>query len=280
MGTYILDGIPLDDATGRFWLDNQTGVRILPARRAASTTLPGRDGLTTQLNPNFEGGSVLLSIVVRGTTHKTFMDNLELLYGVLGQRGRLLPLEHDIDGTSRYIDVQIISSAEPEMLSHRAARVKVIASAPRPFWRSGLEYDSLLNITASTVTGTLTTHDGTTATIDDAIIRVKGGLSGATLTDPTTGDFIKINAALSATEYAIITVSDWTVRKVISNTWNRFSAGSVDWAANVESSRGSGPMLTLSPDFATGAARLRLSVIGTGTLTSPTVEVRAKRSYL
>lgn len=280
MASYTLDGIALDDPSGRFWLDNQTGVRVLPARRSANAVLPGRDGALTALTPTFEPGAVLLSIVVRGATYEAFYKNLEFLYGVLAQRGRLLVLAHDIGTETRYLDVQIVSSSEPETLNPRAARVRVIASAPTPFWRNGTTVDSSLPLTASTVTGTLTAHADTTATIPDAQFRIKGAISGATITDPKSGDFITYGAALTATEYVIFDATDWTARKVISNTWNRFSAGSSDVTVNATSSRGSGPMLALNPEFSTGAGRLQLSVVATSPASSPTVEVRAKRSFL
>jgi hypothetical protein len=275
--TYTLDGVPLIDASGRFWLDNTTGVRILPARRNAALTLPGRDGVVADLNPTFEPGGVSLSVVVTGATYSLFNANLEFLYGLLGQRGRLLPLMHVLPvGGNRYIDIQVVSASEPETLGPRTARIKVLATAPDPFWRDSGILDSTLPLTATATTGILTGHAGATGTIDDALIRVQGGLSAATLTDPVTGDFIKVTAALTATEYIIIDTVNWTAKKVTTDTWT----GGTDVSASVDSSRGYGPMLMLNPDFSTGAGRVRLTVSCTNPVTAPAVIVRAKRSFL
>lgn len=281
MGKYRLDGITLDEGNGQFYVDNTTGVRVLPARRTNGLSLPGRDGMTPSSMPGFEPGMLALSIIVKGSTHQVFMANLEYLYGILGQR-KLLELAHlhDSGGEPRYLDVEVMSSAEPEMLNHRTARVRVILSAPYTFWRDAATVDSTLALTASPVTGVLTAHAGTTATVPDSVIRVKGAISAAALTDVLTGDTLTITAALTATEYLIIDTTKWVTRKVTSDTWNGYGAGSSDVSSVVESSRGSGNMLPLHPDFSGGAGRLRLTVSATNPASSPTVAVRARRSFL
>lgn len=281
MGTYKLDGVNLTDAAGRFWLDMKTGVRVFPGVRRSGMVLPGRDGVESGLSPTFEPSQVALSLIVTGASNTAFMANLEFLYGLLGQRNRLLPLEHEVDAAAadRHADVQIKTVSEPEVINTRTARITVVMECPGVFWRAQTSVDSSVTMTASTVTAALTNHAGTTGTITDAIIRVKGAISGATITDPVSGHSITLTGALTATEYVIITCDDWSVRKVISDTWNRFSAGSSDYTA-FTTTRGQGPMLTLSPDFSTGAARVQITTVATSPTSSPTVEVRAKRSFI
>jgi hypothetical protein len=75
----------------------------------------------------------------------------------------------------------------------------------------------------------------------------------------------------------VIDTANWIARKQTSNTWS--TTGGTNWINNVTSNRGSGPMMTLNPDFSTGAGRVRLTVVGTGTA-SALLTVRAKRSFL
>lgn len=150
---------------------------------------------------------------------------------------------------------------------------------PRPcFWRDLAAVDATANITASTATTTLGPLAGTTGAINDALLRFKGGFSTATVTDPVSGDQITVNAALAGTEYLVVDTANWTARKHTTDSWS--TTAGVNAVTSVVSNRGSGPMLALNPDFTTGAGRVRAQVKGVNVTGSPTVEVRAKRSFL
>lgn len=277
MGTYSLDGLPLDDVAGRWFLEKGTGVRVVPARAASGAQLPGRDGSLPSLGSMFEPGKVSLSLYVGGADHSEMMLAWEVLAGVISQRHRLLPLVHDYGGgVQRVAMVEVLASSEPSLITGKDALVKVVCSVPGVFWRGPASADSSVPVAAGQVTHVLPGLAGSNAPISDALLRVKGSLAGAVLTDPVSGDRLTITAALAAGEYLVIDCAAWTARKVTSDTWT----GGTDLLGSVSSNRGVGPMFTLNPDFTTGVGRVRLSVKGTNPASSPTVTVRAKSSFL
>lgn len=280
MGTYILDGHPLDDTLGRWGLRKGTGIRILPARTASNLVLPGQHGYTPDPNPTFEGGSTSLRILVKGRTYEQMRLNHELLMGIIGQP-RLLTLVDQygsVPGANdRHAEIQVLASVEPELLVHRAAELQVVCSVPGTFWRGATAVDATTpTATTATVTHTLTALDGGTAPITDALIRVKGGFATLTITDANGGGSITINEPCTDTQYIIIDPKNWTARKVTTNTWS----GGTNVDSEVVSDRGMGSMLTLQPQFSTDKGSYRLAISATNPSGTPLVTARARKAYL
>ena len=277
MGTYFLDGLPLDDPNGRWLLEGTTGIRIIPSRRSTSVELPGRDGVGPSLRSQFTPGSVQISLLVEGADHGDLMNSLELLAGVIGQRQRLLPLVHDYgNGQKRQAMVEVLTDVNPELVTHQDSLVKVICSVPGAFWRDIGLSDSVLTLTASNSPVVASGLAESTAPISDALIRIQGGFSSAYVEDAVTGDRVTINTAVPSSEYVVIDTAAWTAKKVTSDTWT----GGTNLITSVVSNRGSGSMVTFEPDFTTGAGLIRARVVGTGITGSPKVIIRAKRSFL
>ncbi len=275
METLSLDGLPLRDPQGRWFWDRETGLRIRPSFLTGAATLPGRDG-TLASKSTFTAGAMLLSLIACGDTPAEMDENTSLLLGLLSQRHKLMPLVHDFGGRIREAKAEVNGSVEPRRMDARTAQLLIPLSFPSVFWRDLATVDAPALVTGTTASTTLTALAGTTGTINDALIRFKGGFTTATITDPVSGDSITINQALTSTEYLIVDCATWTARKVTTDTW----VGGTNVITNVVSNRGSGPMLTLNPDFTTGAGRVRLTVKGNSPTTSPTVTVRARRSFL
>lgn len=279
MGTYSLDGLALDDPAGRWRLERSTGIRIIPGRVNAEAELPGRDGVVPVFGSGYEAGAVGLSLVITGADHGAMMGVFEFLAGVLAQRSRLLPLVHDYgNGQTRTAMVQVVGSSAPELVAHRDALLEVVFSVPGVFWRDAATVDSSVSLPASSGTSVLTGLAGSTGPVSDALVQVAGGFSSATLTGPVTGDKIVINRAVAAGQYVVIDCANWRARLHSSNSWS--TTGGTDILSDVTSSRGMGPMLSLAPDFTTGAGRVRLTTVGTGLSGTPGVVVRAARSFI
>lgn len=274
---YTLDGVPLDDPQGRWRLNAKTGVRIFPGRTASGLDMPGKDGTTPSLRASFAPGMLKLGLSIRQPKHQDMMLGLEMLYGVLGQRHRLLSLVHDYgEGQRRQADIEILPSIDPEYLLCDFSRIDVVAQVPGVFWRSIATTDTTVPVTATSATSVLGFLAGSTGPINDSLIRVRGGVTGLVITDPVSGDSLTVTAPLTTSEYLVIDCAKWTARKVTTDTWS----GGTDMSQYVVSNRGMGPMFTLNPDFSTGAGRIRLTVRGTNPSGSPAVTVRAKSSYL
>lgn len=275
---YTLDGLPLNDATNRWYLNDNTSLRIMPGRMASGASIPGMDGVLPSLRSTFDPGAVAISLTVRSASHGVMMAGLELLYGVLGQRHKLMPLVHDYgNGQVREAMVEVISDISPERLTQELSRLPVVLRVPGAFWRDQATVDATAALGNSPATGVLTNLAGTTGPITDSLIQIRGAFTSATLTDPVSGDSITIGGGATGTEYVVLDTGNWIARKHTSNSWST-TAGS-NWITNVTSNRGSGPMMSLNPDFSTGAGRVQLTTTGAGT-SGALVTVRAKRSFL
>lgn len=276
---YTLDGFPLSDPGGRWVTENETGLRIIPARTALGASVPGRDGVRASLGSSFEAGAVGIRVAVMGADYASMLASVELLSGVLGQRHKLLTLRHHVGGAQdRVALVEVLASTTPELVATENAIIDVQCSVPGAFWRSVSNTDSAATIANTASTQTLVELAGSTGPITDALLQFEGGFSTATITCPVSGDSLTINAPLADGEYVVVDTANWVARKHTTDSWS-LTAGT-NWITNVVSNRGSGPMLTLNPDFTTGEARVRATTRGTNTTLSPGVTVRAKRSFI
>ena len=279
INNYTLDGVKLLDSQLRWFPDKSSGVRIVPAKRVARISYPGHDGEYTVKGASFEPGGVNINLHVRGKTHREFMENKEFIDGLIGQRSKLLRLEHSYDGKTvdRVAEVEIIASVEPSLRNGRAlaAIYNIPCTIPGAFWRS----PDTITTPAYVGTTTDTTHtlpNMGNAPITDALIRVKGGFSWFHITDPVSDSRLTINKSVPAANYVIIDTTNWSAREVATNTWS----GGTDISVSVESNRGMGSMFSLEPDVASGAMRYRIITRAVSPSTSPAVEVRAKKAYL
>lgn len=276
---YTLDGLPLDDPGKRWYLHDTTGLRILPGRTASGAVLPGRDGVLPSLGSRFEPGALSIVLSVRRPTHDQMMGGLELLYGVLGQRHRLLPLVHDYgNGQKREAMVEVLSDVTPGRLTQELSRLPVLFRVPSGFWRDLATTDSTLPVTGTAATSALSGLAGSTGPVGDALVRFTGPFTTATVTDPLSGDSLTVNGPIAAGEFVVVDTANWVARKHTSASWS-LTAGS-NWITNVVSNRGQGPMLTLNPDFSTGIGRVQLIVSGVSPGAAAVATVRAKRSFL
>lgn len=275
---FTLDGVELDDPSGRWWLNDRSRLRVRPPRLDNAASIPGREGAMPSLGTTFAPGTALLSLTLSQDDHADMMEGLELLYGLFSQRRRLLPLVHDYgNGQKRVAMVEVLSEVTPDWFLLGTTYVDVTLRVPDVFWRSESEVTATTPaVTASAATHTLSLLDGT-APIVDSLIRVKGAFSTLTLSDPVTGDQIKVNTPLTATQYIIIDTAKWTAHRVTTDTWD--TSGGTDVSLLVESNRGRGAMLTLEPDQLISGGRYRLTVQATAPASTPVVAVRAKKSY-
>lgn len=268
-----LDGLPLT-SPGKWRLNTDTRLKVLPERTAFDGVLPGRDGTVPSLGSAFQPGAAILGLTLYGSSRADVESNTEALFGVLGQRRRTLRLLDSV--RSREAEVEVLTLVEPQRVGARMWRISVPVRIPGGFWRGPSLTDSPLTLTTSTASTPATGLAGSTAPVNDALIRVQGGFTSSYVEDVVTGDRVTINAAVSSNEFVVIDAAAWTARKVSSDTW----AGGSNIISSVVSNRGSGPMIGFEPDFATGAGRIRVRTVGTGISGSPSVLVRAKPSFL
>lgn len=285
INNYILDGIPLMDDQGRWFMEKTTGVRIFPAKRGRNLTYPGLDGETFISGATYEPGGVRISLYVKGATHGEFMENLEFWAGVLGQRSRLLPLVHTYSGqpdpgADRVAGVEIISTIEPLLINNRPlhALLEIPCRIPGVFWRSVNDITSPALAAGSAWRVHTLPHLGN-APVNDAIIQIRGGFSQLDFRDEVTHNQITIFKSIPSTNYVTIDTKNWIVRQHTSNP-NFDTFNGTDISANVQSSKGRGTMWSVEPEFSLGTSRHRIGMSVINPSGSPSVQIRARKSFL
>ena len=275
---YTLDGIPLSDPKHRWVLAEGTEIRSVPARRNVEHAIPGVDGAVTNLNPSFEPGALSFGIhVLTGQTHDSAMEVLEMWNGILGQRSRLLPLDHTYNGVTRRAMVQVVASTETTHNFMRAITINVVATIPDVFWR-GLEpaTSTFLPNTTSRLHGL----SGGTGPIHDPIIKMYGPFTSVKLECPAILDEeVVIRTAASADQEVIFSSKAWAAR-----IRDRSTSFGLEGSARpgVISSSGTGTMFSLAPSFnyETLSKDYHIKCTVEGADQSTFGEVYAKLSYL
>lgn len=279
--TYTLDGIPLTDPDGRWFLEKSSGLRTIPAKRMANISYPGRDGESFIPGAPYLPGGVAISMYVEGTDHEEFMYHVEYLNALFLQRHKLLELRHDydLDGyVSRHAFCKFNSNTNIETLGLgvKAGIIKYFAEIPGVFWRSAQTLDYTTPVTATPTTTVVTSLTEGNAPIADSLIRFKGGFSSLEVEDFTTGSKLTCNTALTSSEYIIVDTQNWTARKVTTDTW----VGGTNVDMSVVSNRGFGSMFTLETSLFGDSFPYRITTKCTNPSGTPQVTIRAKKAWL
>jgi len=279
--SYTLDGVALSNVSAGYFPEKSTGIRTVPAKRSAGISYPGVDGEAFLAGAPYGPGGVAVTMYVEGTDHQALMQNYEFLNGLFLQRHKLLKLRHDYDtaGTVyREADVKCTVSTELKLLNMNAGLVDYSLEIPKSFWRSAEATTTSPVLTTSTQTYTVAALTGGNAPVSDALIRIKGAVSGATITDVATGSSITLTAPLLATEYCVIDPVNWAARKQTTNTWAL--TGGTDYSNNVVSNEGFGSQFVMEPFISGGALVYQVTLTSSSPATSPVVEFRAKKAFL
>ena len=279
--TYTLDGIGLTNLEAGWFLEKNTGLRIIPAKRMPNISYPGADGDVFTPGGSFLPGGVRIVMYVEGADHEEFMYRVEYLNALFLQRHKLLELRHDydVDGyVSRHAFIKVTSATEVQAIGTgmRAGKIEYFAEIPGVFWRSAVETTQLLNVGTTPSTVLVPSLTEGNAPVADALIRFKGGFSSMVLEDYTTKSKLTVNTALSASEYIIVDTANWTARKVTTNTWE----GGTNVDMSVVSNRGMGSMFVMETSLFGNDFPYRVTHYCTNPSGTPTVEIRAKKSYL
>lgn len=275
---YTLDGIPLHDPLGRWTLAEGSQIRSVPARRNTEHSIPGVDGVITNLSPTYEPGAISFGIhILKGRSHDEAMEVLDFWNGVLGQRNRLIPLDHTYNGTTKRAEIQIVASTETSQTFMRALTIEVVASIPGVFWRD--ISPSISRFDANGVSR-LDNFSGGTGPINDPIIKLVGPFTSVRLTtsaDPN--NILLVDQAASASQEIVVDASAWRAR--IRDKSSSFVASAGSRVAAI-SSHGTGTMFHLEPTFnyASLGKEYTITASMSGSTSATYGEIYATRSYL
>jgi hypothetical protein len=279
--SYTLDGVALTNVSGGYFPERSTGIRTVPAKRSANISYPGVDGEAFLAGAPYGPGGVAVTMYVEGADHQGLMQNYEFLNGLFLQRHKLLKLRHDYDSAGtvyREADVKCVASTQLKLLNMNSGLVDYALEIPKSFWRSAEVTWATNALGIGPFTYTLSGFTGGNAPITDSLIRIKGAVSGATITDVATGSSITLTAPLLATEYCVIDPVSWTARKQTSNTWAL--TGGTDYSNNVVSNEGFGSQFVTEPLIVGGALVYQATFSTSSPASSPVVEFRAKKAFL
>jgi hypothetical protein len=283
--TYSIDGISLDDAAGRWWLERDDPFQSRPAVRSAAISVPGRDGFVPLFNETYEVNTIALKLIVTGRspdggsgeTYAQLVHNVENLMAVVSERHRLMTLTRTMGGAIRETGVRVVTSTDPVQLDHRTVRVVVVFEMTEPFWR---EVSPVTLATPTLSSGELWSNSNLTlgsgnAPIRDALIVASGTLSQLYAEDEASGTWIRLQATSSSGQGLHI---DCGARRAWRTGSDPFD---LSGATEVSGSLDTGPGgFTFTPRPFAGASTTRVSLRLRRTGSSGIVRVRARRAWL
>lgn len=284
-----VDGVRLDTLA---WNVSKIN-RAMAGRRSADVQVPGLDGSLASLNDNLDSLVFGLEMFVMGTDadgavpaagrRDTFRANLDELVHLFGTRHRLLEVTEQVSATaSRRCLAKVVDSITPDTAENGSSgQFTVSLQVPAGVWEDTATSDW---VSAPIVSGTpqeVTTLQGATERITDAILLVAGPITNPKITDPATGAYVQLTAALAAGEFWRVNVGTWSTRR--GTVLGLGSADTTGTDAQAITTYGGtlnqSAFLPLVPARDTGARRVKVTVTGTATSGATSLSVRARRKY-
>lgn len=272
MITYAIDGVPLDDPNSRWRLLKTTTVGPGLSVRAVDVAIPGMDGNLPAGLEALDAPSQLFRMGVYGR------DTAELMLNY----GALLPLftsgvtvTKTVGGVDRSIAAAGKSTTTPEYFP-AGPRLQFTAEMRLPgvFWR-GQSATWTVVAPASGTTYPVTTLDGSTAPVDDALVLIDGPVVNPKLTCGT--GWFRLGLTLAAGESALVDCRAWTVRAGSGVTF----AGGGTVKTGVLSTSGGPYLLRLRPAMVgTDPTVTQVSVALSFDAGTPSLSVQASPAFL
>lgn len=229
------------------------------ARNLSTLQLPGRDG-SVSVASSLEANALTLTVFTPVSALTSLMALFSRNSGVLS------------DGT-RQIAVDIVTVA-PSRINATNARVAVVLSAPNVFWRA---VDEITYTPVALDDGDVTVQvfSGISAPIRDAIIRVKGSVTGLRI-DGGNGSWFSYSPNVGATSYLRFESATGRAFVTTTDTWT----GGTEVTGSVLN--GAGPyFLELVPTFTDPTIRVaEIRVTSSARSGTPAVEVRGRNAHL
>jgi len=285
-----VDGVALDG-----WAWGVTAkVKTRPALRPADVQISGVDGLTPSLDDDFAESLVTLTMYVRGSDEDGYVPpgaaalaqckaNLDTLLAVFSKTYALLDIQENADGVGglRRIYGKVIQPIEPDLKAGALAELKVQVMAPFSFWEDLEPADWTQTAVTSGSVYEVTTLQGSTAPISDAVFLFTGPGTNVELSDFNTHDYCRLNYALAAGQSWRMNSATWASQYGTLTLGSADTVGTSADAITVEGG-GSARFLRLTPvlDLVSGLRKVRVSVTGSGFTSASTLKIRARRKYV
>lgn len=284
-----IDGVRLDTLA---W--NITRVsRATAHRRSADVELAGVDGLVPTLNDPLGAAQYGLDMFVRGTdadgavppagSLDTFRANLDELLHLFGKRHALLEVTEQVSATaSRRALAKVTDAIAPDVQPGALGQFTVAMVIPSGVWEDTATTDWAGTAGAASGTvQTVTTLDGATERITDAIVLVEGPVTNPRVTDQASGAYVQLNQALAAGQFWRVNVGTWASRYGAGLGLGSADTTGTDGQAFTAygGTRNVAHFLPLVPVRANGTRRVSIALTGTGITAATRVTIRARRKY-
>lgn len=234
MGTYSIDGVPLDDPAGRWVLSQETRLPPIPAPVLTAVAIPGVHG-SAPIPPSVRGpGSHTVALIVTDNgpdgrptgDHQQLRANLATLAALVAPLGRLPVLRYEPTtdpATHREARVRLLAQVDAEMPDPYTATVVYPFDIPETFWRDvePLTFAAVGSEWEASPWETV----GNTGSVTDPIFVIEGDLGGGVrITDIPTGRWVEWAGTIGRNDgslrldpanlaaYETVYPNSWTVR--------------------------------------------------------------------
>lgn len=200
--TYAVDGVPLDDPAGRWGLRKGTLVGSGLSVRGVDSIIPGVDGSVAVGYEPLDVPSLMLTMSVYGRDYPDLMRNFGALLMLLAPTGPVT-VTRTVDGVVVSQAARGKSTTDPEFHPKRKwLTFTATLRLPGVYWR-GRAADWAGS-------GRVTTLDGSTAPISDALLLIEGP---ATNPRVSCGDqWVELDLTMADGERALVDCARWSVR--------------------------------------------------------------------
>lgn len=258
-----INGIALNDSTRRWTLHKSTSFHAEQSTRRQKNDQPGRHGYAKLPSTD---DAVAYTI---GVIHPT--ADFETLAALVS--ADTVVLEDSVTGRAVVGDLANFGPRNMVSLSQGYAVFEAIFDIPGVFSRDATE-STTTPLAISSASVVLELFDGISGYVDDAIVRVKGGVTGLRFTD-SGGTWSEYEAELLTTEWLRFDSATGQAWITTTDTW----AGGTEVTGLIDNGPGDYPLL-ITPFFTDPDDRVaQLTVTSTARSGSPTIEVRGKSAY-
>jgi hypothetical protein len=258
-----INGVALKDSTRRWTLHKSTSFHAEQATRRQKNDQPGRHGYA-KLPATDDAVAYTIGII-----HPT--ADYETLAALVSADE--IVLEDSVAGRAAVADLANFGPRNMVSLLQGYAVFEAIFDIPGVFARDADESttDPAAISSASVV---LELFEGISGYVDDAVVRVKGGVTGLRVTD-SAGSWFEYEDELLTSEWLRFDSATGKAWITTSDTWT----GGTEVTGLIDNGPGDYPLL-ITPFFTNPDDRVaQLTVTSSARSGSPTIEVRGKSAY-
>lgn len=273
--TFLIDGAPLDDPDGRWFLISGTEIASGASLRTVDSTVPGMDGSYGVDYEPVDVPSLVMSLAVTGKDRAEMLARYGALARILAPTGAVT-ITRVLDGVALTAQARGKSISDPDInLFGPLLKFTATLRLPGVYWRGTPATWSRTGVTSG-AEYVVTTLDGSTAPVRDAQILVTGPV-----TDPkvTCGDsWAQLGLTVAAGDSALIDCVAWSVKV---GTGLTFGGSGTTQTGSLTASPGD-YLLPLTPRMtATDPMKLQvpIGVEGSGMSGATSLAVRAASAF-